>query len=87
MENELNSEEESNFDTNRRRELIIFLHLQFIWKRIKMIKPHFITSCESCIQLGLECHTKNTNLRRNSMELYLISMARKVLTFDQVYLH
>ena len=87
MGNELNSEEESNFDTNRRRELIIFLHLQLVWERLKMIKPHFITSCESFIQLGLECHTKNQNLRRNSMELYLISLARAVLTFDKVYSH
>ena len=62
VENALNSDVASNFDTNRRRELIIFLHLQLVWERLKMIKPHFITSCERFMQLGIGMSHKEHNL-------------------------
>ena len=63
VENALNLDVESNFDTNRRRELIIFLHLQLVWERQKLIKPHFITSCERSIQLGIGMSHKEYNFK------------------------
>ena len=61
VEKALNSDIESNFDTNRRRELIIFLHLQLVWERLKMAKSHFITSCERFMQLGIGMSHKEHN--------------------------
>ena len=63
VENALNSVVESNFDTNRRREFIIFLYLQLVWERLNMIKPHFITSCERFMQLGIGMSDKEHNFK------------------------